>query len=193
MNRLIKTIVRFGCRAWLVCGLCCLAVGLGFGVYNAIFLIRAVSAKGTIVGLNPVTNQEDGALNYAPVFKFIAEDGRTYTVTASFATNPPSFTVGQDIRVLYIKTNPAGAKLGYFWQLWFVAILCAGLGIFFVQQDICSCVMNEGCNSARCLRPKNGRSCRFRKRGHRHFYQRLTLALFSRSRTRYLWKCATRK
>jgi hypothetical protein len=131
MKLLIKRILWIFCRAWLVCGLGCLAVALGFGVHNAIFLFRAVSAKGTVVSLLPVPNQEDGALNYAPEFNFTAEDGHTYTVTSSVASNRPGFTVGQDIRVLYIKNDPAGAKLEHLWQLWFVTILCAGLGMFF--------------------------------------------------------------
>ncbi len=130
MKSVAKKVLWTFSRAWLFGGLGSLAIALGFGVYSAIFLSRAASAKGTIVGLHPVTNQDDGALNYAPVFKFTAEDGRSYTVMANVATNPPGVTVGQDIRVLYVRTDPAGAKLEQFWQLWSDMIVSAGLGAF---------------------------------------------------------------
>jgi hypothetical protein len=130
MNRLIMRILWVFCRAWLLGGLGAIAVGLGFGIYNIVFLSRSVSAMGTVERLTPVVDQDDGTINYAPVFTFTAQDGHLYTVTEALASNPPGFTVGQVVRVLYLKTNPAGAKLGYFWELWFDTILCAGLGLF---------------------------------------------------------------
>lgn len=132
MKRLIRRFLWAFCRAGLVVGLAAIAVALGSGIYNLVFLCRIGSATGTIKSLAPVVNQGDGALNYLPVFTFTAQDGHSYTVTADVAANPPEFTVGQAVRVLYIRTDPAGAKLGSFWQLWFVTIVCAGLGLFFV-------------------------------------------------------------
>jgi hypothetical protein len=131
MKRLIKRFLWTLCRAWLFAGLVILAVGLGFGIYNLVFLNRSVPATGTIESLAPVMNQEDGSLNYAPVFTFMAQDGHSYTVKAGVASNPPGFTVGQVVNVRYVRTDPTGAKLDSFWQLWFMTIVFAGLGLFF--------------------------------------------------------------
>ncbi len=119
------------CRGWLAGGLCSLTVALGFGFYTGGFLARSVAAKGTIVSLEPVPDEENDTVNYAPVFAFTAADGHAYTVRSGTATNPPGFVVGEDVRVLYVKSDPEGAKLASFWQLWFVTVLLAGLGTLF--------------------------------------------------------------
>ncbi len=131
MKRLIKRFLWILCRAWLFGGAGTIAVGLGFGVYNIVFLCRSVSATGTIESFAPVVDHDDGGLTYAPIFTFMAQDGHSYTVRADLATNPPGFVAGQTVRVLYLRTDPAGAKLGTFGQLWFETILSTGLGLFF--------------------------------------------------------------
>jgi len=130
-GRLRKRLVWIFCRWLLLGGLCNLAVGVGFGIYTSLFLLRSVEAQGTIIRLDEVPYQDDGSINYDPVFSFTAQDGHTHTVRSGVATNPPGFTEGQTVRVLYIKNNPGGAKLASFWQLWFVTLLCSGLGMFF--------------------------------------------------------------
>jgi hypothetical protein len=126
-----KRLLWRGSRWLLFGGLCALAVGVGFAVNTSLFLLRSVAADGTIVRLDAVPDQENGSLNYAPVFAFTAQDGQTYTVRSGVASNPPEFTEGQAVSVLYIRTNPGGAKVASFLQLWFVALLCSGLGLFF--------------------------------------------------------------
>jgi hypothetical protein len=119
------------CRIWLVCGLVTLVLGFGFGTYTSIWLFRSLPGQGTVTDLIPQTNN-DGNINYSAQFRFKARDGQLYTATAGVATNPPSFAVGEDVRVRYLPTDPASAKLSYFWQLWFEPVLSAGLGMLFV-------------------------------------------------------------
>lgn len=117
---------------WLLFGGICLClIGLGFGTYTSIFLIQSVSAKGVIVDLDEIPDAENGNVNYAPVFTFTAEDGQTYTVRSRVASNPPSFSKGQQVKVLYRRSSPGAAKLGYFGQLWFVTLVFVGLGAAF--------------------------------------------------------------
>lgn len=70
-------------------------------------------------------------MNYAPTFRFKAENGRAYSVTSDVASNPPIFAVGQEVPVRYIGSNPMSAEIDSFWQLWLVAVVCSGLGMFF--------------------------------------------------------------
>jgi hypothetical protein len=106
-------------------------VGLGSAIYTGIFLLRSDSAPGKIVRIEPRTNAEDGSVNYLPVFIFTASDGRTYTVASGVASDPPEFEEGQDVRVLYLKSDPQSARIGTFLQLWFVTLVCSALGVFF--------------------------------------------------------------
>jgi hypothetical protein len=105
-------------------------LGLGFVTYTSIWLFRSVPGKGTVIGLIP-QRDADGNLNYSARFSFKANDGKVYIATAGVATNPPSFEIGEGVRVRYLPTDPVSAKLSYFWQLWFEPVLCAGLGVFF--------------------------------------------------------------
>ncbi|WP_449727813.1 DUF3592 domain-containing protein [Granulicella aggregans] len=98
--------------------------------YTSIWLFRSVPEQGVVIDLIP-QRDDNGNINYSARFKFKAGDGKVYTATAGVATNPPSFEIGENVRVRYLQTNPVSAKLSYFWQLWFEPVLCAGLGAFF--------------------------------------------------------------
>ena len=126
----VGRVVWFFCRAWLVCGLVTLVLGFGFVMYTSMWLFRSVPGRGTVIDLIPQSDA-DGNINYSARFRFKANDGRVYIATAGVATNPPSFEIGEDVRVRYLPTDPMSAKLSYFWQLWFETVLCAGLGVLF--------------------------------------------------------------
>lgn len=128
---LLKKILWITCRAWLICGLGALATGCGFTVYRSVWLYRSVPTKGMVASVSAVANEQDHTVNYAPTFTFKAEDGRAYSVTSGVASNPPSFAVGQEVQVRYIRNNPVSAEIDSFWQLWLVSVVCGGLGIFF--------------------------------------------------------------
>ena len=116
---------------WLLGGgSCTLAVGVGFGFYTSIFMLRSTTANGTVVRFVAQTDDE-GTTNYAPVFSFTATSGQVYTVRSGVATNPPGFDEGQSVRVRYIKSDPSNAKLDSFWQLWTITVICCPLGLFF--------------------------------------------------------------
>jgi len=127
----MRKILWIARRAWLICGLGALATGCGFAIYRSVWLSRAVSTKGTIVSVSEIPDQQNNAVNYAPTFTFKAADGGTYAVTSDVATNPPSFEVGEEVRIWYIGSNPRSAEIDSFWQLWLVPVVCGGLGIFF--------------------------------------------------------------
>ena len=76
-------------------------------------------------------DEQGHAVNSAPTFTFKAVNGAAYSVTSGVASNPPSFEVGERVRIRYIRSNPKSAEIDSFWQLWFVAVVCSGLGIFF--------------------------------------------------------------
>ncbi|MGD0732653.1 MAG: DUF3592 domain-containing protein [Terracidiphilus sp.] len=109
-----KGVLRF-LRWWLlVGGLSAIAVGACVAAFTCVFLLRSVAAKGTIVRLEPVPDEENGAINYAPVFSFTSEDGKIHTIRSGVASNPPGFEEGEAVRVLYVKSNPEGAKIDSF-------------------------------------------------------------------------------
>ena len=122
-------------RALAIAGLISIVVSVVFFAVAAIttfnvdrFLNEAEQTTGTVVALSEKHDTERNSINYAPVFTFKIEYGRTQSVTSSVATNPPSFAVGDQVHVLYRRSDPAGAKIDSFWQLWFWPVFLAGFG-----------------------------------------------------------------
>jgi hypothetical protein len=128
---LLVRILRFGAWWYFVSGIICFIVGLGFAASTAIFLARSNSTAGKVVRFEEQENSDHDGVNYAPVFSFVANDGKLYTIQSGVATNPPGFEEGQNVSVLYIKGNPGSARLNSFWQLWFVTVICCSIGIVF--------------------------------------------------------------
>jgi hypothetical protein len=126
----LRHVLWFLCRVWLICGVTTLVLGFGFATYTSIWLCRSVPGQGTVIDLLP-QNDDNGNVSYSARFTFKAHDGKDYIATAGVATNPPSFEIGEHVRVRYLPADPVSAKLSYFWQLWFEPVLCAGLGIMF--------------------------------------------------------------
>jgi Protein of unknown function (DUF3592) len=127
---LIVRILRFVGWWLLVGGLTTFVIGLGFAVSTTIFLARSGSTTGRVIRFEEQVDSENQSVNYAPVFTFSADDGKTYTFRSGVATNPPEFDEGQNVSVLYIKGNPTDARINAFWQLWFVTVICCALGFF---------------------------------------------------------------
>lgn len=128
LQRILGFVRRSCCRACLIAGPCLLAVGLGFTAYTTWFLHHSATIKGTIVSLREVHDAQDDSITYAPVFTFTASDGRSYAVSSNTGNNPPAFTTGQPIDIRYNPTNPNGAKIDTFLQLWLFPLVFAILG-----------------------------------------------------------------
>jgi hypothetical protein len=104
--------------ACLIVGPCFLVIALGFAIHTIVFLRSSIEATGIIVSMDPKYDKGNDSKSYAPIFTFPTEDGQTFTVTSDFASDPPEFTVGQRVTVLYEKNHPIGARIASFWQLW---------------------------------------------------------------------------
>jgi hypothetical protein len=113
----------------LIPGLMVFCVGIAYAIYIEVFIQRSITTNGTIVRLQ--VDSQGGRTDYAPVFSFVAEDRSSYTVISGTESNPPAFTVGQPVRVIYLENNPATARLDTFLDLWFFPSVSCGLGFLF--------------------------------------------------------------
>src|SRR5580698_4095219 len=97
-----------------------LVLAVGFATYEAWFIRHALVAEGVVTQL--IANGDAShSVAYAPVFKFTTPDGRQHTVQSGAASNPPGFTVGEQVSVLFNPQNPEAADIDSFWQLWGLA------------------------------------------------------------------------
>ncbi len=93
------------------------------------FLKTAVSAQGTVVELHRSRSSDSDT--YAPVVEFQASDGSTVEFTSSTSSNPPSYSRGETVEVLYQEASPNDAKIKGFFSLWGAALIVGIMGLVF--------------------------------------------------------------
>jgi hypothetical protein len=80
------------------------------------FLKNALTAKGEVVKL--VRSRSSDSYVYTPVVEFITQGGLTIEFISSSGSNPPSYTNGEIVEVLYQEQSPEQAKINGFFSLW---------------------------------------------------------------------------
>ena len=149
----LKDYFRSCLRIWrLAClgaGPVFLLVALGFAIYTAHFIHSSAVAEGKILSLREVVSHSDDAdqhesITYAPVFTFKAADGASYTVSSDTGSSPAGFTAGDTVRVLYSPSNPAGARIDSFAQLWFTPMVLGCLGVGAIAAGLLLLYLERG-------------------------------------------------
>lgn len=99
-----------------------LLVGAGISYKNTDeFLATAESASGSVAAL--LNNNG----SYTPVIKYVDREGRPFELISSISSNPPVYSVGDRVEVLYSADAPADAKIAGI-TLWLAPIILAVLG-----------------------------------------------------------------
>ncbi|SFM67620.1 DUF3592 domain-containing protein [Marinobacter zhejiangensis] len=93
------------------------------------FLTRAVSAQGQVVDL--VLSRSSDSTTYYPVVVFRDASGRQVEFKSNTGSNPPSYTRGERVEVLYEAGEPEAARINGFFSLWGAATIVGGLGLVF--------------------------------------------------------------
>ena len=93
------------------------------------FLAEAVQADGTVIALEPV--HSSNSTTYRPRVRFQDAAGRAVEVSSSTSSNPPSYSVGETVRVFYRRNAPEDARPDGYFSLWGVATILAALGSVF--------------------------------------------------------------
>ncbi len=95
------------------------------------FLSNAVATKGTVTQL--IRSRSSDSTTYRPVVEFKTQSGRLVEFTSSSGSNPPSYSQGEIVEVLYQETSPEKAKIKSFFSLWGGSTILGGMGsIFFI-------------------------------------------------------------
>jgi hypothetical protein len=90
-------------RVFRIMGALFAMIGLGFGVYSAVFAIGAEEVQGTVVKMVGDTGQ-------SPVVEYEVK-GRKFTYQSPLSSSPPAYCVGERISVLYHPNDPAKAQI----------------------------------------------------------------------------------
>lgn len=117
--------IRFLC----VVGPAFLFISAATGVGRARFVYSALSTEGVVVDFHYIRAVD--RLNTwacAPIFRFTAKNGMSFTVTSDTGQNPCPWQLGDSVRVLYKENHPEHAQIDSFFQLWLLPIVFGFLG-----------------------------------------------------------------
>ena len=104
-------------------------LGILLAIRSYLFTEKAIKSQGTIIKL--VENHSDGKTLYSPVFTFIDNKGKKHKIFSSTSSYPPIGEVGDTIEILYDPNNPKHAEENCFFNIWGIALIPFGLGIFY--------------------------------------------------------------
>ncbi|MBD2074590.1 DUF3592 domain-containing protein [Phormidium sp. FACHB-592] len=114
---------------FLATGIGMLAGTVFLYINTSAFLKNAIKAEGTVIELIP--SYSDGSTTYRPAVRFINQQGKEIEFASSSSSNPPSYSEGQTVEILYRPEEPQKAEINSFFSLWGAPTILGGLGSAF--------------------------------------------------------------
>ena len=93
------------------------------------FLREASTAHGTVIELTRSRSSDSNT--YAPVVRFVTDAGQSIEFTSKSSSNPPAYSEGEGVGVLYRPAAPHDARINGFFSLWLGPIIAGSLGAVF--------------------------------------------------------------
>jgi hypothetical protein len=105
--------------------------GAGYWVLNVRdFIAAADRTEGVVIALR--RQHSSNSTTYVPVVRFQLPK-RQIEFDSGGGTNPPRYSIGEKVPVLYLATNPYQAKIDSFFSLWGGSVILGGMGsVFFL-------------------------------------------------------------
>ncbi|MCH2044630.1 MAG: DUF3592 domain-containing protein [Saprospiraceae bacterium] len=87
-------------------------------------LDNGLRAKGKVIAL--IEKSDSDGSTYAPVFEYKDYRNVLTTFESSTSSNPPSYSVGDSITIVYLKDR-SDQRVVYYWGLYGTTILCLAI------------------------------------------------------------------
>lgn len=102
-------------------------VGVGFLLYSVYFSVNTAATIGTVIEMR-------GGRGQSPVVEY-AVQGKRFVHYSSLYSNPPSYSVGDPVHLLYDPAAPTSSQIDSFEERWLfpVVFLLGGLLLYAVS------------------------------------------------------------
>lgn len=120
------TIIKY---VFLTIGTAMLAGAIYLYLDKQTFLEKAEVAQGKVVEM--LSSRSNNSIMYRPVFEFTTKDGQKIEFTSSVSSNPPSYSEGESVEILYDPSNPNKADINGFSSLYLGPLILGILGTVF--------------------------------------------------------------
>jgi len=113
-------------------GLAFVALGGWFYLEDRDFAANGLRAQGTVVDTVASRDNDDGGgYTYAPVVEFRDAAGARHTFTSGVSSNPPRYSPGESVGVIYAPGAPDEAVIDSFVDRFLMPLVFGGLGTVF--------------------------------------------------------------
>ncbi len=118
---------------FLAVGLAMLAGSIYLYSSQSEFLAIAKSTEGRVIDMSrQVSTDDDGtSYTYAAVVRFTDDNGTTHEFVNPNSSNPPSYSKGQTVPLLYAPDNPGNAFIDDFFGRWGVVVILGPMAAIF--------------------------------------------------------------
>jgi len=107
-------------------GLAFILTGVLFYRNTHTFLTQSETTTGVVTDL-----VQGSSRSYRLVVRFETPEGDVITFQSNVGSNPPSYRIGEAVKVRYLLEDLHRARIDSFLQLWFLSILFGGMGFVF--------------------------------------------------------------
>jgi len=147
-----KGFARLG-GLFLIVGIIMLLVSAVAYVHEVSFAKSALITNGTVIDVvdtlddngvpltNAATNNMGADSSYHPVVQFEV-GGKKYVFTSNTGSNPPSYSQGDAVQVVYNPENPADARIHSWFSQWGFVVIALLIGVVF---SLIGCFMLRFC------------------------------------------------
>lgn len=110
-------------------GIAVLAIAGNLYMNTQNFIAKAQKAEGVVV--KNIRSRSDDSYTYSPAVKFQTRDGRTVKFVSKLGSGTPTYSVGEQVEVLYDEDKPEAAKINSFLSLYFGSMILGIIGGMF--------------------------------------------------------------
>lgn len=95
------------------------------------FAARALHAQGVVTDLARKRDRNDDGTTFTAIVQFTDAKGQSQEMADGISSNPPRFSKGDKVDVLYDPQAPSSAVINDGWGRYFLPGLFSGLGLLF--------------------------------------------------------------
>lgn len=94
-------------------------------------LSQGIRTTGNVVDYS-ISQDSEGTLMYAPVFKFLDQAGFEHQVQSNVSSSSPAYIKGQAVTIIYRSVSPENAEIMSAFGMWGLASILGFIGLIFV-------------------------------------------------------------
>ena len=128
----LKFLTRIGKFFLIPIGISLLLCTVWSGWSTQTWIDRTDEVEGTVIEMVRIRDRDDGGYMYAPLVRFETIDGRTVEFQSTLRSNPPGYSTGQTVSVLYDPDDPQSAAIRGVFSLWLTSIVLGFIGSVFL-------------------------------------------------------------